>query len=242
MGLIWTVTLNAVIDHIYVVHGQGDDTGVSDASFHVPAGKGVNVSRALAALGVSSAALVVTDAEHEQAYRTSLEADGIRASLVVARPGIRHHATIIRETGTFHAREAGPPCSLSCLDAVRQALSAAVGDDVALSGSLPPGMDDDAYAVLEGELRARGCYGWLDCSGAPLARAMFRPPYAVKLNQAEAAALWDRPIDGPGAAAEAVEWMIGRGVGLACVTLGPKGLVMGSDRHHSCVGRGRGKR
>jgi 1-phosphofructokinase len=66
---------------------------------------------------------------------------------------------------------------------------------VVLSGSLPPGMPEDAYATITRRVRAAGGAVALDTSGAPLKIALAAGPRIVKPNRHELAELAGRPLD-----------------------------------------------
>ncbi|HNW79734.1 MAG TPA: 1-phosphofructokinase [Candidatus Competibacteraceae bacterium] len=66
---------------------------------------------------------------------------------------------------------------------------------VVLSGSLPPGMPEDAYATLTTRVQARGGAVLLDTSGAPLRAALAAGPRIVKPNRHELADLVGAPLD-----------------------------------------------
>ncbi|MHB0877965.1 MAG: 1-phosphofructokinase family hexose kinase [Anaerolineae bacterium] len=227
--MYWTVTLNAVIDHVYLLADTGaDTTGLARESRHVPAGKGVNVSRALASLGATSVAVVVCDAMHAPRYRAALEKAGAQPRLVIARPDVRHHATIVQSDGRhLHARERGSECSPGCVEGVLAALAdVAPGDSVALSGSLPPGLPADTYTGLIRHVQHRGATAWVDCEGTALASALTAAPHGVKVNGVEAGALWGVAVGDVAQAAAVGARFLDGGAAIACVTLGPAGLVI----------------
>ncbi|MBZ0258245.1 hypothetical protein K8I31_19420 [bacterium] len=74
MPNVFTVTLNPVVDLIYCVNQfEKGDTFRCNAFECVPAGKGLNVSTVLAALGVPSSAYMLLGEEDEHLYRRYCE-------------------------------------------------------------------------------------------------------------------------------------------------------------------------
>ncbi|MCP5420041.1 MAG: 1-phosphofructokinase [Gammaproteobacteria bacterium] len=66
---------------------------------------------------------------------------------------------------------------------------------VVLSGSLPPGMPVDAYAVITRRVQAAGAAVLLDTSGAPLRAALTAGPRLIKPNRHELAELVGEPLE-----------------------------------------------
>ncbi|MBK8537538.1 MAG: 1-phosphofructokinase [Candidatus Competibacteraceae bacterium] len=66
---------------------------------------------------------------------------------------------------------------------------------VVLSGSLPPGMPEDAYATLTRRIQAAGAAVLLDTSGSPLRAALTAGPRLIKPNRHELAELVGEPLD-----------------------------------------------
>ncbi|MFP5503172.1 MAG: 1-phosphofructokinase family hexose kinase, partial [Candidatus Sericytochromatia bacterium] len=120
-----------------------------------------------------------------------LEAEGIahafhrlpegesRLCLAIVQPG-GGALTEINEDGPFVPRAE--------FEAFAARYAALVGESdwVALSGSLPPGLDGEAYMALMAEARSAGKAVSLDTSGPALRRAIEGRPDVVKPNQHEA--------------------------------------------------------
>jgi tagatose 6-phosphate kinase len=91
---------------------------------------------------------------------------------------------------------------------------------VVLCGSLPPGLPEDAYAVLVRAARARGVPALVDTSGPALLAALPAAPALVKPNADELADATGR--SDPRAAAEALR---AAGAEAVVASLGPEGLL-----------------
>jgi len=90
---------------------------------------------------------------------------------------------------------------------------------VVLSGSLPSGLDGDAYAELVGAARERGVPAVLDTSGEPLLTALRAGPALVKPNADELREALGTKDPAAGAAA-----LRDAGADAVAVSLGPSGM------------------
>lgn len=152
--MILTVTLNVALDVTYTVrelrpHATHRVTRVDRRA----GGKGVNVSRVLAALGHPTLATGFAGGTTGEAIRRDLTASGVDHRLVALRESeSRATMTLVDE----HAgeatvfNEAGPVLDEQDWRAFRAAYDelAEHAEVVVMSGSLPPGLPEDAYAQL----------------------------------------------------------------------------------------------
>ncbi len=154
--MIVTVTANPSLDRT-VALGEPLTRGAvlrAVSTTAEPGGKGVNVSRAVHAAGVST--LAVLPARLGDPVLVGLDAIGVVARAVAVETEIRSNITVTEPDGTTTKLNApgatlGPDAAEALADAVR---AAAVGAEwVALCGSLPPGLPADWYARLVATLR-----------------------------------------------------------------------------------------
>jgi len=230
--MIWTVTLNPAIDHVYLLRQGADPKAcMAEASAHVPAGKGVNVSRALATLGTASTAVVLVSQDEAAQYEASLRCMPAEPRCLALLPFVRHHTTLLWQDGRppLHVREPGPVAPPESLSATSAALAEArTGDDVAFCGSLPPGLSVDAYASLVARVQSLGGRAWLDTAGPALALGLEARPYAVKVNRQEAADVLSMDTASIAGASRAAVALLDRVQQFAVVTLGKDGLILAS--------------
>ncbi|MCL8253341.1 PfkB family carbohydrate kinase [Aeromicrobium fastidiosum] len=169
--MIVTVTANPAIDRLLtldepLVRGVVGRTG---APVDQPGGKGVNVARVVAAAGHEVAAIFPAPAH--DSFVTAVEATGLAHVAVPTRSRVRVNLTLAEADGTTTKLNApGAELSADELDRLTRSIveSSAGAAWVVLSGSLPPGVPDDWYAVLTRTLRAGGARVAVDASGAPL--------------------------------------------------------------------------
>ena len=210
-------------------------------------GKGVNVSRALVASGLTTVA-VLPGAEADPVLAGLRDGDVPFAALPIGEP-LRSNVALTEPGGvTTKINEPGPVLSADQQEAlIGLLLDHARGASwVVLAGSLPPGVPADFYATVTRRLRSTD-HGneapliAVDSSGEPLAAAVSgdalgKPdlikPNAEELVELAAAAGFathksaEELEADPEAAAVAASAVVRSGVGAVLATLGSRGAVL----------------
>lgn len=231
--MIVTLTVNPSIDRTVVLQEplrRGTMQRALAVSSH-PGGKGINVSRVLAAAGATTVALLPGGGDP---VSRGLSEAGI-AHRTVAWPGpTRMNLTLAEIDGTTtKINEPGGPMTVEQLASLADLLGelAASASWVVLSGSLPPAVPPDWYVDLLGRLR--GVRVAVDTSDAPLQalsdHLRTAAPQLIKPNTEELAQLTgSNPADlqHPVAAARAAAGVVDRGVDAVLATLGADGAVL----------------
>ncbi|MFC1401152.1 MULTISPECIES: 1-phosphofructokinase family hexose kinase [Streptacidiphilus] len=203
-----------------------------------PGGKGVNVSRALAANGRKTVAVLPCGGIVGSRLAELLAPQGVEVLAVPVLGEIRVNISVVEPDGTVtKINEPGPVLTPQELDALAEAaVRAGQGAAwVALSGSLPPGAPDDLYARLITRIReAGGPLIAVDSSGVPLVAALAAGPDLVKPNRAELAEASGLPVTTLGEAVTAALALRDRGARTVLASLGADGalLVDGSGAVH----------
>ena len=231
--MIYTVTLNPTLDKTLSVPVLRPGE-VHRARFlrQDIGGKGINVSRALAALGIASIPIGLLGGATGKAMRDGLAAEGYDARFVEVPGETRQNLTLLDEsTGVYtKINEPGPtvgPEQLAALHGLVAGLAAP--DDLwALCGSLPPGAPADLYAELITAVQARGARAILDTSGEALAAGLPARPFGLKPNSEEAAEALGRPVTTDVQHMTAAVDLQSLGVTLVCLTRGARGLLLAS--------------
>lgn len=228
--MILTVTLNAALDVTYrletlVLHEMNRVQAVVSRA----GGKGINVARILGLLGEDAAVTGLCGGPTGNVIRQDLETAGIADHLHPIGAESRRTLTVVDGTGATLLNEPGPEVTAAewrrFLDHYRSLLGAASA--VVLSGSLPRGLPEDAYAVLAGVAGDAGRPVVLDADGDALRAGLRGRPKLVKPNAGEL-----RRLFGEGSSAEpmaGLHRLREEGVGGAVVSLGEGGLVALSD-------------
>ena len=189
--MILTVTLNAAIDRTLAVpnfHVGRRHRAVEQTA--VAGGKGVNVARALKALGRPVLATGAAGGGTGARIIELLEAEGITNDFIRIGEESRMSTAVIDPTDgvTTEINERGPALSNAERDrAVERILYLAQGAQiVVLCGSLPRGVAVELYGEMIGELGRFGVTTILDTEGEPLRVGTRSGPDLVTPNLIEA--------------------------------------------------------
>ena len=232
--MIVTVTLNPAVDQTLVLSrlSIGDTTRVRDSRI-APGGKGINVSRVLRELGRESLATGLAPGTLGRFVEHSLLEQGILCDFVHTRGQTRTNLTVMDEaehqTTLFSYR--GPetdPRHVQTLEArLRRYLSPE--DWLVVAGSIPPPIEDAAYARLIERGNQAGARTVLDADAEALAAGLRGRPYLAKANHHEVARLLDRPLDDDAAVLKAADDLRAAGATVAVITAGERGAVAVSE-------------
>ncbi|MGH3878130.1 MAG: 1-phosphofructokinase family hexose kinase [Actinophytocola sp.] len=240
--MIVTLTLNPSLDRTIEIARltRGAMTRATGTRLD-PGGKGVNVSRALAAHALPTRAVVPLGGPEGSQLTTLLELEGIDVCAVPVSGHTRSNVSLVEPDGTV-TKVNEPGGSLRPVDLERivsATLAAADGADgadwVVASGSLPPGVPDTFYARLGARLAESGIRFAVDTSGPALAAALGCGPALVKPNRDELAESVGFRIDTVGDAVRAAEAMRASGAEAVLASLGGDGAVL-VDRHGARYG------
>lgn len=232
--MIVTLTANPSNDRTIALPARLDRGAVQrvPAATVEPAGKGVNVARAIGNGGIES--LAVFPAAADDAYLAALVRRGQPHRAVTITDPVRTNLTLSEPDGTTtKINEPGPTLDDAAVDALVAAVVTAGSDAdwVVLSGSLPPGAPTDLYAAITARLRGTGASVAVDTSGPPLLALLDGPalPDLVKPNAHELAELVGGDGDAyeadPALGGRAAQDLVARGIGTVLLTLGAAGTV-----------------
>jgi 1-phosphofructokinase len=194
-----------------------------------PGGKGVNVSRALAANDIATVAVLPSGGPEGAQLAALLAPFGVQTVQVPISGTVRSNITVAEPDGTTtKLNEAGPELSADEAGAVERTVvelapraSWFVG-----SGSLPRGVGADFYARLVTALRDYDIQVCIDASGPPLAAAVDAGPDLIKPNAEELAELVGRPLRRLADVVDAAAEVRKRGVATVLVSLGGDGALL----------------
>lgn len=198
-----------------------------------PGGKGVNVTRAIAAAGVPT--LAVLPADDSDLFIHAMHQVDLAPFNVPVGASVRVNITVTEPDGTTTKINApGTTLTATSINQLELALieNSAPGDWIVLAGSLPPGIDAAWYARLTDMLSTAGRKVAVDTSGEPL-RALVsggRLPQLIKPNAEELASLTGAdPIAieaDPMLAICDAQDLVSRGIDAILLTLGAAGAVL----------------
>jgi len=228
--MIITVTTNPSIDRTVAV-GDLVLGGVNrgDLSAIDTGGKGVNVSRALAAYGAETHAVMVCGDLGSQWFAKKLNAGNITHTIIKAEGITRSNVTLQEADGTVtKINEPGFELTQDVMHQLRQTLenSNLRNNWVVFAGRLNPGADVNTYRDLARIVRDRGAKIAIDGSGAEFRAALDVNPELIKPNQFELAELVGRPLKTIHDVIEAARQVIDGGVEQVLCSLGKDGAIL----------------
>ena len=227
--MILTITPNTAIDRaIEVADFRVGGTMKGRVVAVLPAGKGVNISRTLSALGKPSVATGFVGRGDQQQFVESLAGTRATVDLVPVREPTRVDTTVIDPVNSTvtHVREQGFLVDGDDLARLYEKLDALLprASTVVVAGSLPPGMEPTALTSLIDQCRGKGRRVCVDTSGRALAAAVEHGCGLVKPNAEELSEICGaRPATAAEAAEQARKLLAT--VGIVIVSLGSDGAV-----------------
>lgn len=228
--MIVTVTPNPSLDRTYEVPALDRGEVVRATGERVdPGGKGVNVSRAVAAAGRRTVAVLPLGGAPGALVADLLDAQGIEVAPVPIAGATRSNIALAEADGVLTKINApGPELSPAerelLLETVRSRSPGA--DWIACCGSLPRGLAPSWYAELVARAHAAGARIALDTSGPALLQALRERPDVVKPNAEELAGAVGRPLATVGDAVKAAEELRELGARAVLASLGADGQLL----------------
>ena len=192
--MILTVTLNPAIDRTLTVPNfQRGQRHRATSGLPLAGGKGINISRALKALGVPSIATGLTGGQTGMRIVERLTAEGILNDFVRIADESRTTTAVVDPTSGSYTeiKEWGPavrPDELGFLRDKVEYLSRSA-DVVVIAGSLPRDVADSFYAELIHDLNRRNVATYLDCEGEALRLGVEAEPTLASISQQDAESL-----------------------------------------------------
>jgi 1-phosphofructokinase len=230
--VIVTLTPNPSLDRALHLDRLAPGEVNRAAATHLhPGGKGINVSRALAAHDVASRAVLPSGGPDGAQVVALLAAQGVDARPVPVAGDTRSNITLTESSGaTTKINAPGPPLDAEEVAALLAAVEAEVAAGavaVVGAGSLPAGVDDDFFTRVA-DLGARHDVPVvLDTSGAPFAAAVAHGGLAlVKPNDEELAELAGHDLVTVGDVLDAAGAVRAAGTDAVLVSLGAHGALL----------------
>lgn len=229
-GRVVTLTPNPSLDRTLEVDGLVRGAVLRAVGTRLdPGGKGVNVSRALAAHGLPTTAVLPSGGPEGVQLTELLAPRGVEVSVVKINGTVRVNISVVEPDGTVtKLNEPGPELTADEVDRlIDTSLDAAEGATWLVGcGSLPLGAPDDLYARVAARLDGGPTRFGVDSSGPALAAAVAAGVDLVKPNLAELSEVVGRPLARLGDVVEAATELRARGVGTVLASLGADGALL----------------
>ncbi|CAM5591261.1 1-phosphofructokinase [Streptomyces spiroverticillatus] len=228
--MILTVTPNPSLDRTYEVPSLMRGEVLRATSDRMdPGGKGVNVSRAVAAAGHDTLAVLPLGGAPGALVAELLRAEGITVAPVPVTGQTRSNISVAEPDGALTKINApGPELTSAESEALLATVRAhsADADWIACCGSLPRGLAPEWYAALVARAHEAGARIALDTSGPSLLAALRERPDVVKPNAEELAEAVGRPLKTVGDAVAAAEDLRALGARSVLASLGADGQLL----------------
>ena len=248
-GRILTVTPNPSLDLLFAADRLvWDDANRLTDPRRRPGGQGINVARAVRALGGDATAVTLLGGRTGDELEAVLTAEGLPLRVVRAAEetrtfvAVREHAS--GASLLLNAR--GPARSAADARRLRDAVLDALHDWrpawLACCGSLPTGFPPDFYLDLARAARDAGARVVVDCDGEAMRLAAGACDLLVP-NRHEAERLTGLAAETVADAARTARQLTANGTALAAVTMGALGAMLASERrvwHGAAPGAGDG--
>lgn len=233
--MILTVTLNAAIDKRYVVDGYkvGEVNRVKECAY-VPGGKGLNVSKPAAIYGAEVVATGFVGGHAGNYIEENLKPFGIRSAFYHVEAESRSCINIWDEVNHVQTEFLEPGFTLTeedfqgFLEKFKGLVEKA--DVVAMSGSVPKGLDETAYPKLVKMVKDAGKKVILDTSGRLLEAGIQACPTMIKPNIDEIRMITGKTCDNIEDIIHAAAVIHENGVEIVAVSLGGDGALVVCDQ------------
>ena len=230
--MIITITLNPALDRtLRIEHPlEVGKLNRSSSSHLEPGGKGINVSRAVKALGGNSIALGFTAGTNGRVMKDMLTAADIHYDFVDVAGQLRVNTQILdAQGGHTEVNEPGSKLDdadfLRLIDRMENYLDE--GNIFVLAGSTPPDFPLKNYRKLCKTIKRHGCKLIIDAGGDLLLEALQCEPDFVKPNIFELAeAVGDKPSADPEVVVHSARKMLDMGARAVCVSMSQEGAVL----------------
>lgn len=228
--MIITVTLNPALDKTVTLPGFAVNTVNRVQEIRLdPGGKGINVSKAVQALGGKTLAISILGGGTGGYIKGAMDAMGLPNEIVPCEDPTRTNLKIVDPVlGTnTDINEPGHSVSEEVLEKVWKTVSQTVqpGDTVVFAGKNPPGMAHDLLARWICQLKDRGARICVDTVGEPMMLALKERPHIIKPNQEELSGLVGRELATEQEVLEVARQLAADGIELVAVSMGSQGAV-----------------
>lgn len=232
--MILTVTLNAAIDKRYVVEEfkVGEVNRVKECAY-VPGGKGLNVSKPAAVAGAEVVATGFVGGHAGNYIEASLKDYHVKSAFYHLEAESRSCINIWDEKNCVQTEFLEPGFTVTesefqgFVEEFKELVKKA--DVVAMSGSVPKGLDGTAYQKLVKVVKDAGKKVILDTSGKLLEMGIEACPTMIKPNIDEIRMLTGKDCNEIDEIIEAAKEIHARGVEVVAVSLGADGSLAVSD-------------
>ncbi|MEY4039799.1 MAG: hypothetical protein RLZZ52_667 [Actinomycetota bacterium] len=234
--MIVTLTANPSLDLTLELDSfETGEVNRSVSKHKDPAGKGINVSRALHKNGIDTVAVFPADAVVGSWIESALTGLGISTVTTRIAEEVRQNITLVEANGTTtKINETGPALTAGETSALLAQIASVLESQpewLVVAGSLPPGLDGSFYVSLGQLVHQHGVRFAVDTSGDAM-KAVAHAGVAdlMKPNHEELEELAGRALPTVGDVVEFAQSMLGNPEAAIVVSLGENGALLVNHR------------
>jgi 1-phosphofructokinase len=225
--MIYTLTLNPSVDYIVQLESfqLGDlNRALSETKF--PGGKGINVSRVLKNLGITSKALGFAGGFTGNYIEEFLQNEKIDTNFVKVKEDSRINIKL--KTGQETEINAkGPSISVQDFQLLKEKVAQLTAEDLlVLAGSIPSTLPASTYEELVKISKECGVEFIVDAEGDLLKKVLAFHPFLIKPNHHELGELFNTTLSSPKEVVPYGKQLIEMGAKNIIVSLADKGAVL----------------
>ena len=225
--MILTVTCNPALDYLMTAPAlRPGETNRAEETNLRAGGKGLNVSRMLAAFGVETRAVSFSAGDTGTMLEAMLGAEPFSTEWIRLPRGRTRINVKLSAAEETEINAPGAPVPEEAFEALAERVShLRPGDTLCLCGSLAPGMGADSYARLLAAAPA-GVQTVVDTVDEPLRLALVHRPFLIKPNREELSRLVGRSLSTLSQTERAAQWLRQQGAENVLVSLGGEGALL----------------
>lgn len=235
--MIYTLTANPSIDYVLQLSKMtlGEVNRVEN-DVKLPGGKGINVSRILQELQLSSTALGFIGGATGDLLMQLLKQVAVVTDFTQVRGDTRINVKIKADQEETEINGQGPQIvpaeKASLLQKIAQIKQ---GDVVIMAGSTPPGLDQQFYLDIAQQVTANGAEFVIDTTGQALLDTLAFHPLVIKPNHHELAELFQTSFHDLNDIIQAARKLLTKGAQHALVSMAGDGaLLVTPDAAYQC--------
>lgn len=228
--MIYTLTLNPAIDRTIIVDeiSKVDVTRVQKTRRDA-AGKGINVSKVIDSLGGTSVCLGFIAGENGRYIKNQLAQNNIKNVFVDVEGETRENIKVLQtnSSGMIELNEKGPIITKEDKEKLFNILDSLLvkNDVLAISGSIPQGLDVSIYKEIIERYKSKGVVIVLDASGDLFTVGIEGLPHIIKPNKYELEKYLNKPLVSDRDIALEAKKLIVKGIDKVIVSLGKEGAI-----------------
>lgn len=226
--MIYTCTFSPSVDYqMHAAHIQLGELNRIDHTAFYPGGKGINVSRVLKELEVSSVALGFAGGFTGEFIKQSLEKKGIQSAFISHEEPTRVNVKMKTDEEETEMNGPGAHIMEEEQEALLKKLEALEnGDYLILSGSRPQSIPFDFYERIATVVQEREANLILDIPERRVEELTCFQPFLLKPNEQELGAITGRQINNKQDAVRAAQNLVKKGAQHVIVSLGKDGAIV----------------